>query len=60
MKESLHRQFALDQSDAQTAPLIDRDFQDARVKVFSFDKIVDGIGEVIESKRCSEPHEIPS
>jgi hypothetical protein len=50
----------LDVTDAQTAPLIDRDFQDARVKVFSFDKIVDGIGEVIESKRWFELHEIPS
>ena len=50
----------LDVTDAQTAPLIDRDFQDARVEVFSSDKIVDGVGEVIESKRWFEPHEIPS
>ena len=60
VQKSSRQRAGLDVTDAQTAPLIDRDFQDARVEVFSSDKIVDGVGEVIEPKRWFEPHEIPS
>jgi hypothetical protein len=60
VQKSSRQRSGLDVTDAQTAPLIDRDFQDARVEVFSSNKIVDWVGEVIESKRWFEPHEISS
>ena len=59
VQKSSRQRTGLDVTDAQTAPLIDRDFQDARVEVFSSNKIVDRVGEVIESKRWFEPMRFP-